>query len=678
MTAHKKRMLTTLVAGMLLVVTLTSNIVLFILVFRDVNARVRRDIGLRTRYALEAILPTLDVEGFSRLVREKNPQDPYYRQLQAYLSIVRERLGFKYLYTTARDASGKIIYVVDGLPPDADGFSPLGSFGDETEEEGWNLVMATNGPATQESSSPRWGELMSVYVPIRDSSGAIVGLLGADHEMSTVLAAVATRARFFAGMILLITLAGIGAGVLAIFLVGRAEARRLKAHDQLERAYEELERQKRELAASEETLRVIIDAPTESILLMEADGRIRGVNKALCEQVGELPVDLINKHVDDFRGDEFAVFQKLRQTVEASRKVEHLERESGDKLLSYTAYPVLDENGKLAKIAVHAQDIAWRRQMERALRESEERFRCAFESAAAGIALSDLDGKLVKVNRSFCEMLGVTEKEIVGTELRDITHPEDVDNDVLPKAKLLAGELSEYHVEKRFRSQRGNMVYGILSASMVKDDQGKPMYAIGMIQDITDRKLMEEMLARAKLEAEQARAQAEYMARTDFLTGLKNRRAFIEKLEEEMARTLRDKEKKTIGLILTDIDHFKKVNDTYGHDVGDEVLKVFAQCLEKNCRKYDFVGRHGGEEFIIALPETDLEAALSVAERARKTVEGTEIPAGEGKNLRITASFGVALFSPRDGDTIDSAIIRADHALYRAKTGGRNRVESIQ
>lgn len=675
MTSRKRRMLTTLVAGMLLTVTLTSNIMLFILVFRDVNARVRRDISQRTRYALEAILPALDVEGFMRLVRERNPQDPAYVRLQSHLAEVRGKLGFKYLYTAAPDDSGKLIYVVDGLPVGTEGFSRLGDPAPD-EVDAWEAVRKSGGPVSFEDSSPQWGELMSVYVPIRDGGGNIVGILGADHEMSTVLAAISGRARFFAGMIFLVTLAGIGAGLLAIFLVGRAEARRIHAHEKLERAYVDLDRQQRELAASEETLRVIIDAATESILLMDIDGRIRGVNKALCDQVGELPVDLINKNVEDFPGEEFALLRQLRQAVEKSGCVEHLEREAGEKLLSYTAYPVFDESGKPAKIAVHTQDIAWRRQMERALRESEERFRCAFESAAVGIALSDLDGKLVKVNRSFCGMLGVSEKEIVGTELRDITHPEDVDNDVIAKAKLLSGELSEYHVEKRFRSQRGNMVYGILSASMVKDDQGRPMYAIGMIQDITDRKLMEEMLARAKLEAEQARAQAEYLARTDFLTGLKNRRAFLEKLEEEMARVLRDREKKAIGIILTDIDHFKKVNDTYGHDAGDEVLKMFAQCLEKNSRKYDFVGRHGGEEFIIALPETDLEATLAVAERARKTVEGTDIPIGGGQTIHITASFGVAVFSPKDGDTIDSAIIRADHALYGAKTGGRNRVAS--
>lgn len=601
MTLHKKRMLTTLVASVLLVVTLASNMGLFILVFRDVNARVRRDISLRTRYALEAILPALDVDGFLRLVSTKNTHDPAYAQLQAHLSSVREKLGFKYLYTAALDASGNIMYVVDGLPIDAAGFSRLGDPAPD-ELKAWNAVQAAGDFVSVEDTSTQWGELMSVYVPIRDASGKIVGILGADHEMNTVLAAVAKRARFFAGMILLVTFVGIVAGVLAILWVGRAESRRLHAHERLERAYEELELQRRELAASEETLRVIIDAATESIFLMDVDGRIRGVNKALCDQVGELPVDLINKNVEDFNGEEFHVFRKLLQTVEESAKVEHLERETGEKLLSYTAYPVLDIHGNPSKIAVHTQDIAWRRHMERALRESEERFRCAFESAAVGIALSDLDGKLVKVNRSFCEMLGVSEKEIVGTELRDITHPEDIDNDVIPKAKLFSGELSEYHVEKRFRSQRGNMIYGILSASMVKDDQGKPMYALGMIQDITDRKLMEEMLARAKLEAEQARAQAEYLARTDFLTGLKNRRAFLEQLEEETARVLRDKEKKTIGLILTDIDHFKKVNDTYGHDAGDEVLKVFAQCLERNCRKYDFVGRHGGEEFMLLCP----------------------------------------------------------------------------
>jgi len=672
--SHKnQRMLTSILASVLLAVTLISNIVLFLMVYRNTNSRVRTEIAARSQYALESILPKIDVERFMKLTQALDPEDPYYKELQAYLNQVRIRLGFKYLYTTAPDPLAKLIYVVDGQDIGTEGFSALGDETDQSELDGWNRVIAADGKVVQESHSQQWGDLMSVYLPIRDSSGKVVGLLGADHEMSTVLNAVNSRARFFAILILLITLAGLTAGVLAIFLLRRAEAKRLLAHKQLERAYADLDLKQKELAASEALLRVLINAATESIILVDASGRVRDANTALCTQVDELLVDIINKNIQDLKGVEFDMFRQLREKVLASGTVEHLEREDGQKLLSYTAYSVKDAEGKVEKIAIFTQDIAWRRQMERALRDSEERFRCAFESAAVGIALSDLDGKLVKVNRSFCEMLETTEKDVLGIELNAITHPEDIDNDIVLKAKLYSGDYNDYHVEKRYKGAKGKTVWGILSASMVKDDKGNPMYAIGMIQDITERKLMEVQLALAKMEAEKAREFAEVTARTDFLTGLLNRRAFMERLESERSRELRDK--KPVGLILTDIDFFKKVNDTHGHDAGDLVLKAFSDCLEKNSRKYDFVGRHGGEEFIIALPETDLEIVKQVAERTRKMVEQMEVPLGEGKPaIKITASFGVATLAPDIGDSIDSAIIRADHALYRAKTSGRNKV----
>ncbi len=671
---HKNQlMLTSVLASVLLTVTLLSNIFLFLVVLRDTNRRVRSEIAQRSSYSLESVLPQVDVPRFVQLTQTLNAADPYYEQLRAYLNEVRVRLGFKYLYTTAIAPDGRLVYVVDGREPGTEGFSALGDPGDESEIGGWNRVIDADGRVVQESDSEQWGELMSVYVPIRDASGRIVGLLGADHEMTTVLDAVNSRAQFFAVLIALITLGGLTAGVLAIALLRRAEGKRLLAHAQLERAYADLELSRRELAASEELLRVLINAATESIILIDASGRVRDANTALCKQVGEELVDIVNKNIQDLPGVEFGLFRELRDKIVASGEIEHLEREDGEKLLSYTAYAVHDADGKVEKIAIYTQDIAWRRQMERALRDSEERFRCAFESAAVGIALSDLDGKLVKVNRSFCDMLETTEKDVLGLELNAITHPEDIDNDRALKAKLFLGEYADYHIEKRYKGAKGKTVWGILSASMVKDDQGKPMYAIGMIQDITERKLMEVLLEKAKLEAEQQKQIAEHTARTDFLTGLLNRRAFIGRLDQERARELRDK--KPIGLILTDIDFFKKVNDTHGHDAGDLVLKAFAGCLEKNSRKYDFVARHGGEEFIIGLPETDLEVARQVAERTRKMVEAMEVPLGEGKpSIKITASFGVSILEPDLGDSIDSAIIRADHALYRAKTSGRNRV----
>lgn len=163
------------------------------------------------------------------------------------------------------------------------------------------------------------------------------------------------------------------------------------------------------------------------------------------------------------------------------------------------------------------------------------------------------------------------------------------------------------------------------------------------------------------------------LANTDGLTGVLNRRAFMERMAWEAARSCRDKT--PLSFILTDIDHFKDVNDTYGHQAGDMVLQRFAEMLSASVRPYDFMGRYGGEAFMVCLPGADLSQAESIAERMRASTESTGIMLPEGsQSILITASFGTASFTGAPLDTIELFIKRADDALYRAKHEGRNRV----
>jgi two-component system cell cycle response regulator len=168
------------------------------------------------------------------------------------------------------------------------------------------------------------------------------------------------------------------------------------------------------------------------------------------------------------------------------------------------------------------------------------------------------------------------------------------------------------------------------------------------------------------------------MANTDFLTGILNRRAFMERMEAEVNRSRREHE--SFSVILMDIDHFKKVNDSYGHQAGDKVLERLACELSKNIRSYDFVGRYGGEEFIMCLPDTGTELSLQIAERMRAKIEELRIsPQGDKESLvQVTASFGVASFLLETETGVDPVIKRADDALYMAKSGGRNRVCAYQ
>ncbi len=184
---------------------------------------------------------------------------------------------------------------------------------------------------------------------------------------------------------------------------------------------------------------------------------------------------------------------------------------------------------------------------------------------------------------------------------------------------------------------------------------------------------MEELMAeneRVAAELREANLKLSELAATDSLTGLPNNRAFREALGRELARSQRAGT--PVALIMVDIDFFKRVNDTYGHAAGDDVLRAVAQSLRGALRAGDLAARYGGEEFVLLLPATDLAGASVVGERVRRAIESTPVALTDGTSLGVTASFGVAL--ARGVGDASGVFARADAALYAAKRGGRNRV----
>lgn len=164
----------------------------------------------------------------------------------------------------------------------------------------------------------------------------------------------------------------------------------------------------------------------------------------------------------------------------------------------------------------------------------------------------------------------------------------------------------------------------------------------------------------------------ERLVNHDSLTGLYNRRAILRLLDEQISYSKRYKEKFSVSML--DIDHFKKVNDSYGHLAGDDVLEKIAGLLLQQIRGTDFTGRYGGEEFILVLPRTDLPSAVVIADRIRKTIESCDMQAPDGGIFHVTVSQGISVYN--SGESRDSLIERADEALYKAKDNGRNRIET--
>jgi diguanylate cyclase (GGDEF)-like protein len=206
------------------------------------------------------------------------------------------------------------------------------------------------------------------------------------------------------------------------------------------------------------------------------------------------------------------------------------------------------------------------------------------------------------------------------------------------------------------RQVSGKLTEVLYNASVYRNEKGEVAGVLAVARDITERKRAE---------------QAEELASRDGLTGLYNHRMFYSLLKDEIVRTQRFK--RPVSLLMLDIDHFKRVNDTYGHQAGDAILKGLSILLMKQARAVDRVCRYGGEEFMVILPETDTAVAMNIAERLRAEVERQPFGINGGKTAGITVSIGVATY-PQQVDSLEALVKAADDALYAAKQGGRNRV----
>jgi diguanylate cyclase (GGDEF)-like protein/PAS domain S-box-containing protein len=302
--------------------------------------------------------------------------------------------------------------------------------------------------------------------------------------------------------------------------------------------------------------------------------------------------------------------------------------------------------------------------LEHQLVQSEARMAAALDGARLGLWDWRLSEGTVGFNSRWGEMLGLAEPELeaAGAGIwEQRIHEADAETRQEALNAHLRGETERYAAEFRLRHRDGGEVW-VLDAGHVieRDDDGTPVRMVGVQQDITDRKRLESRL--------------EEMATTDPLTGLANRRRFLDAMASEYARLNRGPGH-AAGLLMLDIDHFKRFNDRYGHEVGDAVLVDFSRTVEAELRGADLVGRLGGEEFAVLLTDTGLAEARKVGEKLRRRVAAmTTRAGGSGETLHITTSVGVTVLAASDAGA-EMAFQRADAALYRAKEGGRDRVE---
>lgn len=408
----------------------------------------------------------------------------------------------------------------------------------------------------------------------------------------------------------------------------------------------------------------VLESSNEAIIAMTLDGVILTWNSG-AEQLLGLPASAMKgKNINELVPPELhqemrGAFKKIRQGKYArSLEMDYLRSDGQGMHLSLAFSPVNDAVGRVVGISGIAHDVTNRKQKEQVLERAERDYRGLFEHAQDAIIIFEPEGEtILDVNERACDLYGFSRDELIGMSVESLSH--DVEYGKTEIEQTLA-----QGTNRRFQTVQcrrdGTLLQIDISAAVVSYQGQRAILSIN--RDITEFKRLEDTLRELSIR--------------DELTGLYNRREMSRIITEEIARCKRYS--REMSLLMIDIDWFKKVNDTYGHQVGDEVLQGIARLLTENTRVTDYVARYGGEEMVVILPETSLEKALIAAENLRSkvaehefTVSGDE-DSTELLKLGVTISLGLSSFTS-EANTEEAILVAADRALYEAKRKGRNR-----
>lgn len=433
-----------------------------------------------------------------------------------------------------------------------------------------------------------------------------------------------------------------------------AVARKLKqANDRRENKQAE-----QALRESEERYRTLIEQASDGIFIANGNGQYVDVNSAGCKMLGYTCEEILQLTIHDVIKLAPGKPLRLKELEEGKTIISEREmiRKDGTPISVEISAKQLPD-GRLQGIV---RDITERKQAEDQLRQLSS----AVEHSPAAIMITDRNGKIEYVNPKFTVVNGYTLEEVRGKN----PHILKSGNTTLETYQelwqtILSGK--EWRGEFLNRKKDGELYWEFASISAITDANGNVTHFVSVNEDITSRKEDEEKIRLLNAELEQ-------LALTDYLTNLYNRRYFMQRGAEEFKRTNRSTQ--PLALLMLDIDDFKKVNDNYGHEAGDVALQQVAAALKSSLRETDILGRMGGEEFAVLLPNTLLHDAALLAERIRQSI--ADIPfqtPGDALIITITICVGVAVFVDQMS-SIDDLLRSADAALYRAKNGGRNRV----
>jgi diguanylate cyclase (GGDEF)-like protein/PAS domain S-box-containing protein len=418
----------------------------------------------------------------------------------------------------------------------------------------------------------------------------------------------------------------------------------------------------RDLSEAEQRFRSSFEDAPIGKALVDGDGRLLEVNRALASALGQEPsrlagaqlADLI--HADDRGAASELTRRALDNAVDGFHIDVRLRHADGHAVwVELDASLARGDDAHAPRLVLHVEDISGRKRAESTSREAVARFQAAFTHAPIGMAIVELDGGIREANPGLCRMLGLDADVVRSSNLITLTDPEDTDDLERRLAELRDGRTRSLRIELRLVAADGHTLWTLLSAGVVEDDDGRPAYAVAQAEDITERRSAEHDLVHQTLH--------------DPLTGLGNRLL----LKDQLHQALSIVGEVPFAVMFLDLDRFKSVNDTHGHDAGDALLVGVGERLRRIVRGGDTVARLGGDEFaIIAQGISDHRSASAMADKVRAALRA---PFHVGPiDLNVTASVGVVIGSTEYA-TGDQLLRDADVAMYRAKDAGRDRHE---
>ena len=437
-----------------------------------------------------------------------------------------------------------------------------------------------------------------------------------------------------------------------------------------------------QLKESEKRFRNLVETTSDWIWEIDANGVYTYASPRIRDILGFEPSEVLGKRLGEFMPpDEVQRVVGILTPIFAVRSsFSNLENKNFHKdgrvvVLETSGIPIVDHDGVFCGYRGIDRDITERKQVEEKLAYQAN----LLANVNDAIIASDAEYRLTAWNSAAEALYGWKAEEVLGRNGLEIIQTQWSEEDAESMRRTIA-ETGRWRGEATQVRRDGTRIPVEISSLTLRDASGRTVGYISVNRDITHRKQSEDELHRAReslmamnLDLETALAREKQLAHTDVLTGINNRRHLYELAEHEFEIATRYRQ--PLSVIMFDLDHFKEVNDIFGHAVGDHMLQRVTQIARSELRSADVIGRYGGEEFVVVLPMTNAHHAYPLAERIRTRVAAIRVPTEKGDAF-VTLSIGIVeMFHSPKIDSIDDLIRRADEAMYAAKQAGRNRTE---